>query len=330
MVMGLKNRLYFTFKCFMAMLFAWCAIAPATAQEDVMFTNKQLRQNYMNPAYIPEIMYATVNLGGRFQWRGVEGAPRTFFAGAKYFFMGAHSQLSLSFLSDEIGYCYTRNPKFSFAFLIPIADDSYVNLGVGAGVMSRGYDADKIRPNNTANIVEESKLIHGNAPDVEVGAELLLQNFELGVAANHLLKGTVDMPMYPLYSGYLNYYFQTKEWWRLAPSYSVYNYRDRWKHQVGLKYYYLFDYEWNPSDLFYVGAAYRYQYEGCLMAGLSLFDWLSVYYSYDFFFGALRHDSYGSHEIGLEIKIPQKFQGCLANYGKSKKYTRYTKYYRTR
>ena len=318
------------FKCLLLTALVGCASLTANAQEDVLFTNKQLRQNYLNLAYIPEIMYATVNLGGRFQWRGVEGAPKTYFVGAKYFFMGAHSQISLSMLSDEIGYQYTRNPKFGFAFLIPIGDDSYVNLGVGAGLMNRDYDASKIKPNNTKNLVDESKFMQGTVPDAEVGAELLLQNFELGVAANHLLKGTLDMPLYRLYSGYLNYYFQTKEWWRLSPSYSVYNYRDRWKHQIGLTYYYLFDYEWNPSDLFYVGAAFRYKYEGSLLAGVSLFDWLSLYYSYDFFFGALRHDSYGTHEIGLEIKIPQKFQGCLANYGKSKKYTRYTKYYRTR
>ncbi len=303
----------------------------AVAQEDVLFTNKQLRLNYNNPAYIPEIMYATVNLGGRLQWRNVEGAPSTFFAGAKYFFMGAHSQISLSFLSDDIGYCYTRNPKLGFAFLIPIADDSYINLGVGAGLMNRGYDADKVQEVNTMNLADAmERLPNGTAPDAEVGLEVLLQNFELGFAANHLLKGTDEMPMHQLYSGYLNYYFQTEMWWRLAPSYSVYNYRDRWKHQIGLKYFYLFDYEWNPSDLFYVGAAYRYQYEGSIMAGVSLFDWLSVYYSYDYFFGKLRHRNYGSHEFGLEIKIPQKFQGCLANYGKSHKYTRYTKYYRTR
>lgn len=299
-------------------------------QEDVNFTNKQLKLNYHNPAYIPEIMYATINLGGRWQWNAVEGAPRTYYLGAKYFFMGAHSQVSLSMYSDEIGYQYTRNPKLGFAFLIPIADDSYLNLGAGAGLVNRNYDSDKIKPNNTQNLAEEYDIVHGTVPDAEVGLELLLQNFELGVAANHLLNGTEEMPMHKLYTGHIDYYLQTEEWWRLSPSYSVYNYRDRWKHQLSLYYYYIFDYEANPSDLFYVGASYRFKYEGSIMAGVSLFDWLSVYYSYDYFFGALRHHNYGTHELGLEIKIPQKFQGCLANYGKSKKYTRYTKYYRTR
>lgn len=315
---------------FWAFILLVCSCFSSQAQEDVFFTNKQLRQNYLNPAYIPEIMYATINLGGRWQWNGLDGAPRTYYAGAKYFFMGAHSQVSLSMLSDEIGYQYMRNPKLGFAFLVPIGADSYLNLGVGAGLVNRDYDADKVKPNNTTTLVDEFKIPTGTAPDAEVGLELLWQNFELGLSANHLLKGTEEMPMHQLYSGYMNYYFQTQEWWRLAPTYAVYNYRDRWKHQVGLTYYYLFDYEWNPSDLFYVGATYRYKYEGSILAGVSVFDWLSVYYSYDYFFGSIRHNNYGTHELGLEIKIPQKFQGCLSNYGKSHKYTRYTKYYRQR
>lgn len=295
------------------------------AQEDVLFTNKQLRLNYMNPAYVPEIMYATIDLGGRFQWRGVEGAPRTFFAGAKYFFMGAHSQVSLSFLSDEIGYQYTRIPKLSFAFMIPIGDDSYLNLGVGGGLVNRGFDASKIKETNTQNLAESYDITKGTVPDAEVGFELLLQNFELGASANHLLKGSDQVEMHPLYSGYVNYLFQTSEWWRLCPSAYVYNYRDRWKTQVSLYFYYIFDYEWHPSDLFYVGASYRYEYEGSIMAGVNLFSYFSLFYSYDYFFGNLRHGNYGTHEIGLEIKIPQKFQSCFANYGKSKKYTRYNR-----
>lgn len=302
-----------------------CALTNVSAQEDVLFTNKQLRLNYMNPAYIPEIMYATFTLGGRFQWTGLEGAPRTYFAGGKYFFMGAHSQVGLSFLSDDIGYQYTRNPKLTFAFMVPIGDDSYINFGVGGGLMNRGYDAEKIKETNTLHTAESFDIPKGTAADAEAGLELLLQNFELGFSANHLLEGTEDVPLHRLYSGYANYYFQTSEWWRLSPSYFVYNYRDRWKHQLSLYFYYVFDYEWHPSDLFYVGADYRFQYEGSIMAGVNLFSFLSVFYSYDYFFGNLRHGNYGSHEIGLEFKIPQKFQGCFANYGQSKKYTRYTR-----
>ena len=300
-------------------------VTGAGAQEDVFFSNKQLRLNYMNPAYIPEIMYASFNVGGRFQWTGLDGAPNTYFVNGKYFFMGAHSQIGLSFLSDDIGYQYTRSPKLTYAFMVPIGDDSYLNLGVGCGLVNRGYDASKVDPVNTKLMPEAYDLPKGTVADAEAGFELLLQNFELGGSVNHLLNGTEDVPLSKLYSGYVNYYFQTNEWWRLSPSYFVYNYRDRWKHQVSLYFYYIYDYEWNPSDLFYVGASYRYEYEGTVMAGVNILPWLSVYYSYDYFFGNLRHGSYGTHEVGLEIKIPQKFQSCLANYGKSKKYTRYTR-----
>jgi type IX secretion system PorP/SprF family membrane protein len=296
------------------------------AQEDVLFSNRQLRIAYNNPAYIPELLYATITLGGRMQWTGLEGAPQTFYAGAKYFFIGAHSQIGLSVLGDKIGYHQTLNPKITYAFIVPIWDDSYLNLGIGAGLINRSYDAEKIDGGNTQGNPElylnQEK---GTVPDMEVGFELLIQNFELGVSANHILKGDEEISLKPLFSGYANYLFQTDEWWRLVPSYSVYHYNNRWKHQAALRFCYVFDYEWNPSDLFYVEVAFRPIYEGTVSAGVTLFSFLSVFYSYDYFFGNLRHGNYGSHEIGLEFKIPQKFQGCYANYGKSKKYTRYTR-----
>jgi type IX secretion system PorP/SprF family membrane protein len=292
----------------------------------VFFTNSQLRFARSNPAYIPEMLYATITLGGRMQWTGLEGAPQTFYAGAKYFFIGTHSQLGISVLADKIGYHQTINPKLTYAFMVPVWDDSYINLGVGAGLINKSYDAGKIDGGNTLGkdylYYDQAK---GTVPDLECGIEILIQDFELGISANHIIKGNDDIFLKPLFSGYTNYLFQTTEWWRFIPSYSIYNYNNRWKHQISLRFSYIFDYEWKPSDLFYVEAAFRPKYEGAVIAGINIFSFLSVFYSYDYFFGNLRHGNYGSHEIGLEFKIPQNVQGCYANYGKSKKYTRYTR-----
>ena len=211
--------------------------------------------------------------------------------------------------------------------MIPIWDDSYLNLGLGAGLINKSFDANKIDGGNTlGNDFLYYNQAKGTAPDLDFGFELLIQNLEIGAAVDHIIKGNDDISLKPLYSGYVNYMFQTTEWWRLIPSYSVYNYQDRWKQQISLYFYYIFDYEWNAQDLFYVGAAFRPKYEGSLMAGVNIFSFLSVFYSYDYFFGNLRHGNYGSHEIGLEFKIPQNIQGCFSNYGKSKKYTRYKRY----
>ena len=307
-------------------LIAILAFSGARAQEDVLFSNRQLRLAQTNPAYIPEILYATITVGGRMQWTGLEGAPKTIYAGGKYFFVGAHSQIGLSVLADKIGYHQTINPKLTYAFMLPIWDDSYINLGLGVGLINRSYDADKIDGGNTRGRDElYYNQIKGTAPDLECGIEVLIQNFELGLSANHIVRGNEQIELKPLFSGYINFLQQTSEWWQIIPSYSVYNYDNRWKHQVSLRFNYIFDYEWNPSDLFYVEAAFRPKYEGSIIAGINLFSFLTVCYSYDYFFGNLRHGNYGSHEIGLEFKIPQTHQSCYANYGKSRKYTRYSR-----
>lgn len=298
-----------------------------SAQEDVLFTNRQLRMAYTNPAYIPEILEATVTLGGRTQWRNIEGSPNTFFASARYFFIGAHSQVALSMLGDKIGYTKTTMPKLTYAYMVPFGEDCYLNLGVGAGFVSRRYDFDMM---NTMDIKSENvaidKLDNYTSPDAEAGFELLLQGLEVGASVNHLIAtGEENQKMRKLYSGYVNYLMQSKEWWRLIPSYSFYKYEDRNKHQLSVCFQYLFDFEFHPKDLFYVGMAYRFNYEGSVLFGMNMFSFLSLGYSYDYFFGSLRHDNRGTHEIFLEFKIPQKFKGCFANYGKSHKYTRYTR-----
>ncbi|MCQ2198918.1 MAG: PorP/SprF family type IX secretion system membrane protein [Paludibacteraceae bacterium] len=310
-----------------------CALLSVSciAQEDVLFTNKQMRMPYYNPAYIPELLEATITVGGRNQWTGIEGAPKTIMVSGKYFFVGAHSQVSLSYMADKIGYQYTLQPKLQYAFMVPFADDCYLNLGVGGGFVKRGYHPEMIDPVNTINDATiEDKLIESRQPDAEAGFELLIQNFELGASVNHLIKGNSERPMTKFYSAYANYLFQTKEWWRLTASYSLYNYHEmnygqRWKHQLSVYFQYLWDYEAKPKDLVYLGLAFRPTLEGSIMGGINLFSFLNVFYSYDCFFGNLRYTSKGTHEIGLEFKIPHKFKGCYANYGKSHKYTRYTR-----
>lgn len=307
------------------------------AQEVPFFTNKQLQYSYFNPGYIPELQYATFQIGGRMQWTKLEGMPKDLFFSGKYFFLGAHSQVGINVLADKIGYQSVVNPKVDYAFCVPIGDDSYLNLGVAAGMISKSYDSNAIVNDekhdnqNIAMIVE--KLEHGNAADIDAGFEILLQNFEFGAAAMHLLKGTDDVTMNRTFYGFMNYNLQTSEWWRLAPAYALYyfdgdkmyNSKDVVKHQISLYYYYVNEYDNQPTDLFYVGANYKIPYEAGFMAGFSLGQF-SIYYSYDYIFANLRHGSYGTHELGIEFKIREKGKGCFANYGRSKK--KYTRYFR--
>lgn len=307
------------------------------AQEMPFFTNKQLQYSFFNPGYIPELQYSTIQLGGRLQWVNIEGMPKDLFFSGKYFFLGAHSQVGINVICDEIGYQHIVNPKVDYAFCVPIGDDSYLNMGVTAGMMSKGYDSDEIindervGSQNIASVVE--RLEKGNAADIDAGFEILLQNFEFGASCMHLLKGTDDVTMNRTFFGFFNYSFQSTEWWRLSPAYSFYffdgddkiNAHNVTKHQISLLFHYVTEYDNAPADLFYVGATYRIPNEVGFSTGLT-WDFFSIYYSYDYNFSNLRHGSYGTHELGIEFKIREKGKGCYANYGRSRK--KYTRYYR--
>lgn len=317
-------------------LFGWLLFSTIcfqmVGQEVPFFTNKQLQYNYFNPGYIPELQYASVGISGKFQWVGLEGQPIDGFFSGKYFFLGAHSQVGFNMLYDKIGYQQVINPKINYAFCIPIGDDSYLNMGLSTGLMSKGYNDDEIVVCGNKIIDEVTKKLEkGNAADIDVGFEFLIQNFEFGGAVNHLLKGNRMVKMNKTIFAFANYNFQSSEWWRLSPFYTFYGVLSNdeknhiWKHQMGLQFHYITDYDNAPMDLFYIGAAYRLPREGSVMAGFG-FGFFSVFYSYDFFFGNLSKNSSGSHELGIEFKIKQHDKGCYANYGKTrKKYTRYNR-----
>ena len=329
-MMNMKRRIICTIASLLTMM-------GLSAQEMPFFTNKQLQYSFFNPAYIPELQYATIQAGGRLQWTNLDGMPKDLFFSGKYFFLGAHSQVGLNILTDKIGYQHMINPKVVYSFCIPIGDDSYLNLGASAGMMNKGYNSNEIvndsryESQNIAKVVE--CLEKGNAADVDAGFEILLQNFEFGASAMHLLKGTDEVTMNRTFYGFMNYNMQTSEWWRLCPAYALYYYngdkqtnsKDVMKHQLSLYYYYVTEYDNMPADLFYVGATYKIPNEVGFLAGFA-FGFFQAYYSYDYNFSNLRHGNYGTHELGIEFKIRTKGKGCYANYGRSRK--KYTRYYR--
>ena len=189
-MMNMKRRILCTLASLLMMM-------GLSAQEMPFFTNKQLQYSFFNPAYIPELQYSTIQVGGRLQWVKLDGMPKDLFFSGKYFFLGAHSQVGINILADKIGYQHMINPKVDYSFCIPIGDDSYLNLGVAAGMMNKGYDSNEIindtrhESQNIAKVVE--CLEKGNAADVDAGFEILLQNFEFGASAMHLLKGTEEV-----------------------------------------------------------------------------------------------------------------------------------------
>lgn len=304
------------------------------AQEVPFFSNKQMQYAYHNPGYIPELKYSTISLGGRLQWAGLDGCPKSGFLSAKYFFLGAHSQVGLNLLYDLIGYQTVINPKIDYAFCVPIGPDSYINLGLSAGFMNKSYDRDEIRKNES-EISEiridgfDEYLEKGISPDIDVGIEFLIQNIEFGFAANHLLRGNNHISMNKIFYAFVNCNFQSQEWWRLAPTYAFYYFmgdercKDIQQHEIGLDFYYVGDYDSRPRDYFYVGSAFKITKEVVFRVGFS-HEIFSAFYSYDLCCTDLNRP--GSHELGIEFRIGQKDRGCYANYGMSKK--RYTRYHR--
>ena len=170
----------------------------AFAQQDAQYTQYMFNPLSYNPAYAGS--RGGLSLMGlyRYQWAGIEGAPRNIN-------IGVHSPLATNMAAglylenDVIGIHNSFNLYGSYAYHIPIANDSKLSLGLQAGIQNYTADWSKIDPNDIDDPTDPSISDNGQlgmqkklSPNFGLGAYYYADKYFVGVSVPHLLKGTLD------------------------------------------------------------------------------------------------------------------------------------------
>lgn len=273
-------------------------------QTDVNISHRFIgRMNY-NPAATGSDP-AAVNLKAFFreQWVGFDRAPSTQIINVDNYFRKYRSGGGIVFIKDEIGYSKSLNFKVSYSYHLQLAPESYVSLGLALGLIHNNSDERNFRPEDLEDPTLTYLVEKETMADFDVGAEYHWQNLCVGFSVAHLTKGKNDPKVTPHYYGYVNYAMNLDEDWRLTPNvFAAVNNRSR-IYEVGA----LTEYRekinlglmYRVSERFFSDAVIG-------LLGVTVSDYVSLAYSYDFTIGQSGSDITGAHELVMAFRIKKK------------------------
>jgi type IX secretion system PorP/SprF family membrane protein len=197
------------------------------AQQEPMFTHYMFNMMSMNPAYTGTRNALNISGLSRYQWVGIEGAPRSYCFSMNTPISSKHIGIGFTLITDEIGPLSNTYFTFNYAYRIKINEEWTLSMGLKAGFNNfyLGLADLDVNDIDDANFSDNTRKLF--APNAGVGAYLYRKDFYFGFSAPKLFEtkieaGSTDQNSlrrhYFINSGYD---FSINSEFRLKPSFSV-------------------------------------------------------------------------------------------------------------
>ena len=282
------NRLFIT------IFFLVITIFSVSSQDDIKITQYWSIPSYINPSCLTEDNMMNIGVLGRKQDIGADISPNIYILAANMPFHLFNKDQSAGILitSNKLGSYKSNGMSIQYSYNLRI-NESFLNLGVRAGVLNETYDNTKDKENledNISAINKQTKSFIG-----AIGINYRNKGFYANISAADLfaselkLNDTVSIktkPDYYLIAGY-NISFKSSLF-ELKPSFLIQNNGLEWIGNTTLR----IDFK----KLFYVGASYRFKESVDFLAGVNI-KGFKIGYSYDMIINNAPNGGRGSHEL---------------------------------
>ena len=275
------------------------------AQQLPQYTQYFLNDYVMNPAIGGTKGSWIAGLNTRYQWVGIQDAPRTYILSLHGPVRNTRVGLGGYVFSDITGPTRRTGATFSYAYHLPINDDMKLSMGINGGVLQFIVDGSKINMKNQYDVALSSAVQSVILPDAGAGLHLYSDDFFVSFSAPQLLGNRVQ---------FFEDYEETEA--RLARHYFLaggYNFDvvDKFSIEPSafIKYVEPTPVQFNATlrliydEFLWVGASYRSEDAIGFMVGYTLQDNISFGYSYDMPTSEIQNFSTGSHEVMLGIRF---------------------------
>lgn len=286
-------------------------IAQAThAQQLPQLTQYQFNDYVFNPAVAGSRPFFELRSGHRYQWVGIQDAPRTFtLSGTTP--LGKNMGVGGYLFTDIVGPTRRTGVQFSYAYHLRLTDDMKLSLALSGGLLQFLIDGSKIDFHDQGDPTMDDQLRGELMPDAKFGFHLYHPKFWFGASAPQILRNKVyffddqsetlsRMEHHYYASG--GYRFLIGEDWKVEPSFLV-KYVDPVPAKLDLTATVRY------KDTFWLGASYRTNDAWCAMLGYWHKQSFQFGYSYDIITSNLKNYSTGTHEVMLAVTIGKKPQG---------------------
>lgn len=267
------------------------------AQQEPQYTQYMFNMMSVNPAYTGTREAMNALLLSRWQWVGLEGAPKSHTFALHSPINNKKIGVGASVISDNIGPVTNTYINLNYAHRVNLSDKMILSLGLNGGIYNYHVRLSDLQLNEYDNTFQEDYK-QNFQPNFGAGGYLYTKDYYVGLSVPKLLKtdleqeGTDEVPTELKRHGFLTagYVFEINSEWKIKPS--ILN-----KFVEGAP----------PSlditaqalylDKFWFGSTYRVGDAIAFLFEMQVNRQLVIGYSYDYTLSELSHDTNGSHEI---------------------------------
>ncbi len=282
-------------------------LSTAEAQQLPQLTQYQFNDYVFNPAVAGSRPMFEVRSAHRYQWVGIQDAPRTFtLSGTTP--VGRNMGLGGYLFTDHVGPTRRTGFQFSYTYHLKINEDLRLGMALSGGLVQFLIDGSKITLRDPGDPAMDEQLRGELLPDAKFAIYLHHPRFWFGATAPQILRNNVRFIEGPneTLSRLEDHYYATAGYrfpiggdFKLEPSVLV-KYVDPVPPTVDLTATIRY------RDAFWLGASYRTNDAWCAMVGVWFKGSFQFGYSYDILTSNLRNYSTGSHEVMLAITFDKR------------------------
>jgi type IX secretion system PorP/SprF family membrane protein len=274
------------------------------AQQDVLFSQYMFNKLTINPGYAGSREVFSTDLVYRYQWVGIEGAPKTLSLSMHSPLRNDHIALGGYIYSDQIGPTIDQGALVTYAYRINLPKGK-LSFGVQAGIKYNTIDWNMIQLEDPDFVFQgdpKSKII----PDANVGIYYYSNRMFAGISSKQLLQneyGMVTVDGQKTYSKLLRHFYgmagvavPVSDMVIFRPSVLV-KYVANAPWQMDLNASFLF------NDLFWIGMTYRTDGDLVFMTEIKVSRKYRIGYSYDVNVKDRINYNSSSHEIRLGLDL---------------------------
>lgn len=275
------------------------------AQQDVLFSQYMFNKLTVNPGYAGSREVLSADVVYRYQWVGIEGAPKTLSLSMHAPLRDEHVGIGGYIYNDQIGPEVVQGALATYAYRLSLPKGK-LSFGLQAGVKHNNIDWNMIRlenPDYAFTGVQKNKV----TPDANFGIYYYSNRMFAGLSSKQLLQNEYGMVTgadgKKTYSKLLRHFYgmagaavPVSDLIIFRPSVLVKYVKDApW--QMDLNASFLF------NDLFWLGMTYRTDGDLVFLTEINISRKYRFGYSYDVNVKDRIHHNSGSHEIRLGIDL---------------------------
>ena len=280
-----------------------------SAQPLGQFSQFFMNKYVINPAVGGTSHYFDVKSSYRYQWVGIDNAPRTFVLSMQGP-LNERNNMGIGgyVYSDVTGPTRRTGFKISYAYNFKVSDEIKLSFGLSGGLMQFSVDGSDMELADNNDVALGNTLTSAYTPDAAFGIYLYHDNWYVSVSIPQLI-GT-EMKFLDNHTNSLNklqnhYYFNAGYTFNIGDNWGI-------EPMVQLKYIPPLDPQIDGglrviyNEMLFLGGTYRTESGATVFAGLQVAENFTLSYSYDIITTEIGRVSSGSHELLLGLKFHQR------------------------